>query len=298
MTTSPTGFTVRNRIVPDWLIALLLFGLAFIPRVLALDAYVATDEAKWILRSAHFFASLRSGDFSAAASQIATPEVEVLAPAVTTMWSGAAGLLTKYWVDGIAAPLDDFLAALPYDNPALVSLGFYPWLRLPTVLITSLFVAGFYLLVSRLLRNRPVALSAAILLALDPFFVNYSRVIHHDALVTVFTVTSLLTFMVFVEHQRFKWLALSGVMLGLALLTKPTALILLTVVGLMLLWQIYREREWRWLAWGAAWTGIGLLTFWLCGRRCGRSRSARWGGWRKPHPPAPPATATVACCPT
>ncbi|MCG3206830.1 MAG: hypothetical protein FOGNACKC_00429 [Anaerolineae bacterium] len=284
MTTTQPALTIRNRIIPDWAVILLLFGIAFVPRVLALDAYVATDEAKWILRSAHFFAALRSGDFSAAASQMATPDVEVLAPAVTTMWTGVAGLLAKHSIDGSQQPLNDFLAAMPAQNPALVSLGFYPWLRFPTVVITSLFVAAFYVLTGLLLNNKPVAFTATLLLALDPFFINYSRVIHHDALVTVFTVTSLLTFMVFLESgkaadtatemggtpprpaalfSRAGWLVLSGVALGLALLTKPTALILLPVIGLMLLWRIYQHRQWHWLAWGMVWAGVGLLAFWL-----------------------------------
>jgi hypothetical protein len=250
--------------LPEWAIALMLFGLALIPRVMALDAYVATDEAKWILRSAHFFTALLTGDYSAAASQAATPDVEVLAPAVTTMWSGVAGLTAKYYATGVSLPLADWLAAMPYAHPEQVPLDFYPWLRFPTVIITSLFIVAFYGLARLLLADRPVALTAAILLALDPFFVNYSRVIHHDALVTVFTILSLLTFMVWLNRPHPGWLALSGVAFGLALLTKPTALLLLAVIGLRLMQHLFQTRRRSILGWGLVWAMLALLTFILC----------------------------------
>lgn len=247
--------------LPAGVLYLLLFLLAFVPRVVALDTYVASDEAKWILRSAHFLTSLRSGDYSAAASQMATPEVDVLAPAVTTMWGGVAGLLAKYQADGAPVPLDDWLAALPYDHSEQMPLDFYPWLRLPTVLITSLFIPVFYFLLSRLLANRAIALTAAVLLAFDPFFINHSRVIHHDALVMVFSTLSLLAAMLYIRDFQFGWLFVSGVALGLALLTKPTSLLLIPFVGLMILWRSYQTRRWSLIGWGILWGGLGLLTF-------------------------------------
>ena len=244
------------------LTCLLLFGLAFVPRVFNLTAYVAADEAKWILRSAHFLSALLSGDFGAAASQVATPEVDVLAPGVTTMWAGTLGLLAKYWADGVSLPLLEYLASLPYDHSERVSLDFYPWLRFPTVLIASLFIVAFYLLLRKLLPAKRIALTASIMLALDPFFLNHSRVIHHDALVTIFMSLSLLSLLVcFQQGRGWQWLLLSGVSLGLAALTKPTGLFLVPFAGIMWLWQTYRTRRWGLWGWSVLWAGVGLLTF-------------------------------------
>lgn len=244
------------------LTGLLLFGLAFAPRAAYLMAYVAGDEAKWILRSAHFLTALLTGDFGLAASQVATPDVDVLAPAVTTMWTGVLGLLAKYRADGAPVPLIDYLARLPYDHSERLPLDFYPWARFPTILITSLFVVAFYFLLRKLLDHEPLALTAAILLALDPFFVNHSRVIHHDALVTVFVTLALLPALIYLlRDESWGWLVLSGVALGLAVLTKPTALFLAPFIGLMWLWKIYRTRRWRLIGWGFLWAGVGLLAF-------------------------------------
>ncbi|MCB0168119.1 MAG: glycosyltransferase family 39 protein [Anaerolineae bacterium] len=256
--------TPQQLSTPKWLGILpyvLLFLLAFVPRVVALNAYVASDEAKWILRSAYFLTSLRSGDFGAAASQIATPEVDVLAPAVTTMWSGAAGLIAKYYADGATVPLDDYLAALPYAHSEQMPLDFYPWLRFPTALITALFVVAFYDMLRRVVDNNVIALSAAVLLALDPFFLNHSRVIHHDALVTVFVNLSLLSALRYMQVEKPGWLIFSGLSLGLAMATKPTSLILIPFVGLLFLWTIYQTRRWSLLGWAILWGVIGLATF-------------------------------------
>lgn len=242
--------------------AIFLFGLALLPRLLSLTAYVATDEAKWILRSAHFLAALLAGDFGAAASQIANPDVEVLAPAVPTLWAGAAGLLARYWLEGGGGSLANFLAGLPYDASEQVPLNFYFWLRLPFVLFTSLFVVTFYLLLRRLWPEEGcVPILAAILLALDPFFLAHSRVIHHDALLTVFMTLALLLLLLAVRDQKnAPWLfLLAGTAWGLALLTKPIALFLAPFAGLLWLGESYRR---RWLTfWPLWWTAAGLLTF-------------------------------------
>lgn len=239
--TSLTRF--RPASFPIYLIYLTLFLAAFIPRVLALDAFVAPDEGKWIYRSAHFLQAFLKGDLAQMTSVAATPDVEVLAPAVPTMWTGALGLATKYWFSGEPKPttLLDYLAAIP-EATEKIPLDFYPWTRFPTVLLTSLAVLAFYFLLSKLITPG-AALLAALLLALDPFFIGLSRVIHHDALVSIFILFSLLALLVYrCEAQKlaptFKyprtWLIISGIAGGLALLTKPTALYLAIFVGLFL----------------------------------------------------------------
>jgi hypothetical protein len=251
------------------LIYLLLFLTALLPRVLGLSVFVAPDEGKWIFRSAHFLQAVISGNLTQATSVSATPEVEVLAPAVPTMWSGALGLTAKYWFGGDtqAASLADFLAAIPTATEK-IPLDFYPWARFPTVLLTSVSIVLFYFLLTKLIA-RPAAGVAAWLLALDPFFIGLSRVIHHDALVTIFITISLLTLLV---HQkatprRWGWLVISGISIGLALLTKPTALYLVLFAGIFLAWEIIKKPsigkikiQQLWLT-SVIWSGSALAIF-------------------------------------
>ncbi len=219
---------------------LLLFLVAFIPRTLALDAFVAPDEGKWIYRSAHFLEALLAGEPARMTSVAATPEVEVLAPAVTTMWTGALGLAANYWLgQDRQGSLETYLNQIP-DQTEKTPLNFYPWARFPTVLLTSLSILVFYFLLSKLV-GRGAALLAALLLALDPFFIGLSRVIHHDALVSIFITGSLLTVLVYGQRDKSPgWLILSGVAGGLALATKPTALYLVVFVSLFLLGESLR----------------------------------------------------------
>jgi hypothetical protein len=184
------------------LVYVALFLIAFMPRVLALDVFVAPDEGKWIYRSAYFLHSFLAGDLARMTSVAATPDVEVLAPAVPTMATGALGLLAKYWFDDDSKPatLPDYLQTISAKTEK-IPLDVYPWTRLPTVLLTSLAVPAFYFLLSKLMGSGP-ALLAALLLALDPFFIGLSRVIHHDALVSIFIVFSLLALLVYKQEAK------------------------------------------------------------------------------------------------
>lgn len=228
--------------IPPRFIFLLIFVTAFVPRCLALDAYVAPDEGKWIYRSAHFLQALVQGDFARMTSVAATPEVEVLAPAVPTMWLGAAGLAAKYWytAGAYAISLPEYLNRIPAATEK-ITLDFYPWTRFPTVLLTSLALTLIYFLLSKLI-GAPSSLLATLLLGLDPFFLGLSRVIHHDALVATFIFLSLLMLLLHRQRQAAinpsrvtGWLIGSGVAGGLALLTKPTALYLALFVTIFLL---------------------------------------------------------------
>ncbi|MDX1524569.1 MAG: glycosyltransferase family 39 protein, partial [Anaerolineae bacterium] len=105
-----------------------------------------------------------------------------------------------------------------------------------TVLLTSLWVVAVYWLVRRLLGSQ-VALLAGLLIALDPFHIALSRVIHHDALSTIFMTLSALTMLVYWGHAAGrKWLLLSGVLAGFGFLSKSPALFLMPFVAAVGLW--------------------------------------------------------------
>ena len=232
-----------------------------------------------------------AGDLARMTSAAATPEVEVLAPAVPTMWSGALGLAAKYWLEDLpaSASLSDYLKAMPEETEK-IPLDFYPWTRFPTVLLTSLMGPVFYLLLSKLIKPGP-ALLAALLLALDPFFLGLSRVIHHDALVSIFIVTSLLTLLIYrSQHQATfnlqparLWLILSGVSGGLALLTKPTALYLVIFVFLFLLLEQglprTRPERRRALIESCLWMMTALITFGALWPALWRAPLATFSAW-------------------
>ncbi len=214
---------------------LFFFLLAFSFRIYELGFDVINiDASAWKERTYNFiglFFARRFGDMAV-----------TYHPGVTLMWMG--GLAMKvfrgiyYFINGVTAP-----------DTRLVYLWTHFAQKLPIVLITSLFVVFFYWAVSKLL-SKQVALIAAFVLALEPFFIAHSRVFHLDALLTSFMVSSALSLLLYLNQSPTStkvgpvigldlgqgWTLLAaGVFAGLALLTKSTALFLIPYAVLVLL---------------------------------------------------------------
>lgn len=246
---------------------LTLFLIAFLPRVFALDVFLTTDESHWVERSVKFFSALLSQNW--------LRTLQKGHPGVTTMWTGTLGLMVRYFSHAMSegtplsrASLLEFLQAVPLQP---VDASYLPAMRFPTVLVTSAFAVVLYLLVKRLFDER-VALLSAILVALDPFYLAHSRLLHHDALVTTFMTLSVLSFMVYLRRGRsFSFLVFSGWAAGLAFLSKATAFFLVPFIGLLsvIAWveECYRRSPVRWREGGRwigrllVWMGIAILVF-------------------------------------
>ncbi len=200
----------------DWSLALALFVLALVPRVLNLAAFLTIDEPAWVSRSARFAQALLRGDLAAT--------FQTNHPGVVTMWTGSLGLWLYHWRHP-AAGLSDFLAwAANSNNTPPADL--LPFVRFPTGVLAALSVAAVYLLARRTF-GRPIALLGAVFVALDPFFIAHSRVLHHDALGTLFVAVSLTSLVAYLTtDRRERFAALSGAAAGLAALSKTSSLFL------------------------------------------------------------------------
>ena len=258
----------------QWIIALGLFLLALGPRAFGLNVFITPDERRWIERSVQFFSALSVGDFA--------DTFQTGHPGVTTKWTGTVGLLVKYLSQArqpSLAGLWAFLEAVPL-RPS-VSAEYLPVMRFPTVLLTSACVVAIYFMVRRIFGDR-VALLSGVLLALDPFYLSHSRVIHHDALATTFMTLAVLSFLICAWHGRWRtFLVLSGLTAGLSFLSKGPALFLAPFMGLLCgigyLAQVEicpepSRRDWRkiergalvrWVSAWVGWAAVALLIFFL-----------------------------------
>jgi hypothetical protein len=246
-----------------WLLPVLLFAIAFFARNVRLGSFAWPDEVTWTARSVAFYAGLSQGDLTA------THQADH--PGVVPMW-GYGGLLSlRALLDGSLPELYTMITERQLQNIATMLATEALW----TVLITSLTVVGIYLLLNRVLGAR-VSFLAALLVALDPFYLVHSRVVHLDAILTSFMVLSALALAVYLVHPTLKrYLVLSAVMGGLALATKSPALMLLPLVagGLALRVILHRNQPNGWvggswvqrLGWAGlsllAWTGLGWVVF-------------------------------------
>jgi hypothetical protein len=217
--------------------SLFLFLLALVPRAFCLNVFLTPDERRWVDRSIMFLLALLNGDLRRTAAGH---------PGVTTMWTGAIALTTKYlneaWLQGIPVKTvswREFLQRVPV-RPVL-GLDVLAAVRLPTVVLVSLAMVAIYLLLRKLFNGRIAFLGTA-LVALDPFYLAYSRLFHHDALATTFMILSLLSLMVYLKRRRSRgYLLLSSLTAGLAFLSKASSLFLIPFMA----WPILLS-NWLW----------------------------------------------------
>lgn len=176
----------------EYCIALALFIMALLPRVLNLNAFITWDEPMWTYLSIKFLAALLRIDFAGT--------FLVGHPGVITTWAGATGISIQRLLGfGSAADLAwlDGLPTLDYWYPeALRKMApFLPAAKLPLAVLNAACVVGIYLLARRLFDAR-IGLLSTVLLALDPFHLALSRVLHTDALAANFMILSLLSLLV------------------------------------------------------------------------------------------------------
>ena len=189
-----------------------LLALAMLPRVLSLDVYWSSDEFLWLYRSTRFMSAVKAGEFS--------ETLIAYHPGVTTMW--LAGLRTFF-----IYPLVDVA------NLALarwfIGIGIWGGIGIACLLLYRLF-------------GQWVALAGVASLAYSPLFLAQTRRVHTDALASIFTLLTVLLFLLYcLNRQQQRYLILSGLTYGLALLSKSYALILLLWIPLCLFW--FREKE-------------------------------------------------------
>ncbi len=249
------------------LLAMLLMALLiWLPRGLALDRFVTADEHAWLARSGNFYRALALGDFASTFQRHH--------PGVTTTWAGLAGFVTTYPAYAREAPayfgwlteeIEPFLRSQGHDPVDMLAAG-----RAFVVLaVTAGLLAAFALSI------RLVGLWAALmgfsLIALSPFHIAHSRLLHLDGLVSSFMFLAVIAFLVYLQERRIYALLVSAVAAGLAWLTRSPALFLLPYIALLaaLGWAVYRDPDaqrtspWRMVGAVFLWAVVAALTFFL-----------------------------------
>lgn len=259
----------RNVRLRTWLILALLFLAAWLPRVVALDALVTIDERKWLARSANFYDAVSDGDWA--------NTFQREHPGVTVMWAGTLGFLQKF-PDYPAQSPGQFaweweeIEAWLKENTALTPLELLAAGRWWVVLGVAMAVAASFLPLRRLFDEK-TAVAATLFLAWSPFYVALSRQLHPDGLVASLAFLALLLFLAWLYTQTpdgrrpRRYLIASGIIMGLAWLTKTPA-IFLVPTGLVLMameWLRPRTSDARrpsplaYIAWGAIATATFVL---------------------------------------
>jgi len=245
------------------MIYIILFVITLIPRIINLGFDVINIDALfWKENTYNFLGLLFQGRFSDMAI--------THHPGVTLMWM--ASVTTKLF-RGVYLLLNK----VPAPDTNSMFLWQHFWHKLPIVIISSLFVLLVYWSVKKLFNDK-AALFAALLVSFEPLFIAHSRVFQTDALLTSFMIGSVLLYLVYLSekaregkiqrfrHSRtawpngpslgeflFRWvgefarsnklLIFSGILGGLALLTKSNTLFLIPFIALITLVKLGYESE-------------------------------------------------------
>jgi 4-amino-4-deoxy-L-arabinose transferase-like glycosyltransferase len=275
--TNPPGVASRFEILTSpTVIALILFLVALVPRLIGLDRFLTSDENTNIfIAGSDVIAAFLRGDLRGTYWHFY--------PGVTMSWLDAVGMGGTYLLDAMAkGSLPPFTEYIYGDILSLIVAN-----RLPYAVLSAAAVPALFLLARKLVPLQ-VALLGALFLAFDPFYLAHSRVAHGDAPVAVFMSFSALTFFIFTQeatprveqfsngHPSFlrmlaqsltaPYLVASAVLGSLAALTKaPGQFMALFIVGMSLLYAIVqlRRASFKRSAMPIASTGPAIPVFWL-----------------------------------
>ena len=216
--------------------------LAFlVPRLFQLDHFVAVDEVNWLQRSANFYSSFMTRDYSNTFVN--------RTPGVITTWIESAAFrieMPYYGISKEAQRTNYYIFEL-----SLTELGKKPLDILHVArTIMVLFLSGIGLVsfsyAVRLFGLFP-SLIGFLLLAFDPFITGLTRISHLDAPQAFLMALSLLAFSSFViVEERYLDLVVSGAAGGMALLAKlPGIFIIPVILGLVCyqLWRMYKTSQ-------------------------------------------------------
>jgi 4-amino-4-deoxy-L-arabinose transferase-like glycosyltransferase len=119
----------------------------------------------------------------------------------------------------------------------------YFHLRLPIFIFFLASLPLFYFFIKKLL-SKDIAYFSIIFIGLSPIILGISLVLNPDSLLWAFLPLSILSFLIFQQEESKKYLYLSGLFLGLSLLTKYVSNILYVYFfGLILLEYIFNEKK-------------------------------------------------------
>ncbi len=200
-----------------------LFLLVLLPRLV----YPASRPLQWHDRSIRFVEAVGQGNLD--------DTLYSEHPGVTVMWLSGLSQWGYYGlreVLGQQPPHPADTGGRAYTDQVAVAL-------LPLALLIAVGVVWSWHLLARL-ADRRVAWMAALLWALDPFFMANSKVVHLDPLLSTLMWLSALYMLLYLRRRARRALLWSALLGGLALLTKTVALFLIPFFGLCLL------LDWPW----------------------------------------------------
>jgi 4-amino-4-deoxy-L-arabinose transferase-like glycosyltransferase len=223
----------------------LLYGgmalVALLPRLWQIDVFITPDETLFLDYARQFLRGLTSGDLRLTFG--------LGYPGVPVVWANSLGLWGAFIASrlGVATAfppglgLEQFLAGLDAQP-----LPYYAAARVGTAVLVTLLLLVVYALGRRLYGTK-VALLSTLLLAFEPSMLGYSRLVHMSVPLALLMYLAIIAWLLWLFERRKRWLALTGVFCGMAILTITMGLLVPPALGglALLVWLVERPGEWR-----------------------------------------------------
>ena len=196
-------------------IFLFIFLVYFIPRILYLGIDMANiDTMYWYPRIEKFPSKFLQFDFKGTYLHYH--------PGTTLLW--LSGFFKLFFVKVFEFIYNYNPTYMPHHFTKIQFVVTFPLIAV----ISVLGVYNFYILKN--LKNITFAIIFSILLSLEPFFLGVSKYFHVTALSTLFGLSAFLSIIYFTKIQKSKYLYVSGILSGLAVSTKISAIILQPII--------------------------------------------------------------------
>jgi hypothetical protein len=225
----------------EWLLVLGLLLAIILPRGLDLSRYVTIDEGLWLYRSANYYYAIWQHEFEY------TYQTEH--PGVTTMIAGAVGYhfefpmykaMVKGYVDG-GKRLVKFLETTDETPVDLLVAG-----RKVMIAITALLLLASYWIVRKIIGFIP-AILGFFLIALTPFHISLTNILHLDGMLTGWMLLSVVALFYYLYKTRKPiYFLISAAAGACCLLTKTPGIFMVPFVGLLLLTRYLDEKPYGW----------------------------------------------------
>jgi 4-amino-4-deoxy-L-arabinose transferase-like glycosyltransferase len=222
------------------LLILVFLVSLFLPRFIHIERPITVDELTWLTFSSDFIYGISNREFE--------HTYQDHHPGVTTMIAGTAAYAIEdraYRAAGGYMDNDTFLLIERMEDKGYSIFDVLVTARRLMALASCLVLAASFWILWRAWGPFP-AWVVMMFVILDPMVIGQTRLFSHEGLMSSLVFLTWASFYHYTYHGRQRSsLIISGLALGFALLTKITALGITPVIGLMLLFEMYRERKQR-----------------------------------------------------
>lgn len=163
-------------------------------------------------------------------------------PGITLAYVSGAGLLFQKNPEERLIQKDRYFRV--YNSEKTEEINFL--FRLPILIFNGLFSLFFLWIIKKLTESDWLALISSTLILLNPILLGISQIVNPDSLLWVFSTASLLSFLTYLKKDEKKFAILASLFLGLSLLSKYSAIILIPFFLLAMVFHIIANlTQWK-----------------------------------------------------